>query len=92
MPYDAVSDEGLVQMISRRDAAALSALYDRYAHQAHAVALLVTREPAVAVAVVEELFLHVWRRAAPPSCGSSVRNALMLSARRLAESMRQPQT
>ena len=92
MSYDALSDETLVQLIGRRDAAALSALYDRYAQQAHAVALIITQEPAAATAVVEALFWEVWRRGAAPSPGSSVRNSLMLSARRLAQRNLQPQS
>jgi DNA-directed RNA polymerase specialized sigma24 family protein len=90
MAYDALSDETLIQRVGRRDAAALSTLYDRYARQAHAVALLITREPAAATAVVEELFWRVWRQGQPPSSGATVRNSLMLSARRLAESAPSP--
>jgi DNA-directed RNA polymerase specialized sigma24 family protein len=90
MAYDALSDEALVQLIGRRDTAALSALYDRYARQAHAVALLITREPAAATAIVEELFWRVWQQGRPPTPGATVRNSLMLSARRLAENL--PQT
>ena len=91
MPYDALSDETLAQRIGGRDADALSALYDRYARQAHAVALLVTHEPNAAAAVVEELFWQLWQQGAPPFSGATFRNALMLSARRLAERMTQPQ-
>ena len=91
MPYDALSDETLAQRIDSRDADALSTLYDRYACQAHAVALLVTHEPNAAAAVVEELFWQFWQRGAPPFPGIPFRNALMLRARRLAERMAQPQ-
>ncbi len=84
MAYNLLNDDALVQLICCRDAAALSALYDRYARQAHAVALLVTREPAAAEAIVEDLVVDVWRGVAS-SPGTSVRNSLMLSARRLAE-------
>lgn len=91
MVYDALTDEALIERVDGRDAAALSALYDRYARQAHAVALLVTHEPNAAAAVVEELFWQIWQRGAPPFPGATFRNALMLSARRLAERMAQPQ-
>jgi DNA-directed RNA polymerase specialized sigma24 family protein len=91
MPYDSLSDEALAQMIGRRDAAALEALYDRYARQAYAVAQIVAREPDAAAAVVEELFWTLWQRGATPSPGSGVRNSLMLSARRLAERVARPQ-
>jgi DNA-directed RNA polymerase specialized sigma24 family protein len=85
MGYNRLTDETLVDLIGRRDAAALSALYDRYYRQAYAVALIVTRESKTAEAVVEDLFWHIWRHGAPQSPGDSVRNSLMLSARRLAE-------
>lgn len=85
MPYDCLSDEALAQLIAGRDRAALSALYDRYARQAHAVAFLITHEAAAASAVVEEVYWEFWRRGAAPAAGSSVRNSLMLSARKLAE-------
>ena len=90
MPYDGLSDDNLMALIRRRERAAWSALYDRYAQQAHAVALLVTREPAAAAAVIEELFWEVWRCGATPQPGATVRNGLMLSARRLAERARMP--
>jgi RNA polymerase sigma-70 factor (ECF subfamily) len=91
MGYDRLTDETLVNLIGRRDAAALAALYDRYARQAYAVAQIVAREPDAAAAVVEELFWTIWQRGAPPSPGSGVRNSLMLSARRLAERAARPQ-
>jgi DNA-directed RNA polymerase specialized sigma24 family protein len=91
MRYGRLSDETLAQMIDRHDSAALSALYDRYAPQAHAVALIVTRDPEAASAVVENLFLEFWRCGKAPSAGSSVRNSLMLSARHLARRFPQPQ-
>mgnify|MGYP003618278077 CR=1 FL=1 len=86
MPYDSLSDEALVEHIARRETAALSALYDRYARHAHAVALLVTHDSDQAAAVVEELFWRVWQQGRPPTPGTTLRNSLMLSARRLAGS------
>jgi DNA-directed RNA polymerase specialized sigma24 family protein len=91
MGYDRLTDETLIDLIGRRDAAALEALYDRYARQAYTVAQIVAREPDAAAAVVEELFWTLWQRGAAPSPGSEVRNSLMLSARRLAERAAQPQ-
>lgn len=85
-----LTDDDLARLISCRDEAALSTLYDRYARQAYAVALLVTNDPGVAWTVVEALFWEFWRRGATPVAGSSVRNGLMLSARRLAERTRLP--
>lgn len=85
MPYERLSDDNLAQLIRQRDRAAWSTLYDRYARQAYAVALLVTRESATAAAVIEELFWELWRSGTTSPPGASVRNGLMLSARRLAE-------
>lgn len=87
MPYERLSDDTLSQLIAGRDRNALAALYDRYAPQTHAVALLVTREPAAAALVVEELFWQFWQRGAPPIQGCGLRNSLMLSARRAAEQL-----
>lgn len=90
MLYERLSDDTLLQLIAGRDPNALSALYDRYAPQTHAVALLITHEPATAAVVIEELFWQVWRCGATPQPGATVRNGLMLSARRLAEHARLP--
>lgn len=93
MRYDCLSDETLVQMIGRRDSAAFSALYDRYARQTLAVAMIVTHDRTAAEAAVEEVFYTLWqRRGAAATTGTSVRNSLMLSARRLAERSPQPQS
>ncbi len=87
MPYESLSDAALAERIARRDAAALSALYDRYARQAYAVALLVTHQSNAAAAVVEALFWDLWQQGQPPIPGASMRNSLMLSARHLAEAL-----
>lgn len=87
MPYNSLSDEALAERIARRDPAALSALYDRYAPRALAVAQLVTHNSDQAAAVVEELFWRFWQQGGPPIPGAGVRNSLMLSARRLAEAL-----
>lgn len=85
MLFDTLSDEALAAQIARRDPAALTALYDRYARRAYAVALLVTHDPDRAALIVEELFWRVWQQGHPPTPGRGLRNSLMLSARRLAE-------
>ena len=84
MAYDRLSDERLLQSIHRRDAAALAALYDRYAPQVHAVAMLVTREADAAAAVVEAVFWECWRGGAPADV-HSIGRSLTLAARRAAE-------
>lgn len=87
MGYDRLSDERLVQSIGRRDAAALAALYDRYAPRVHAVALLITREADAAATVVEAVFWECWRGGGPAANGRSVGHSLTLAARRMAERM-----
>ena len=85
MAYDGLSDEGLVQSIGRRDAAALATLYDRYAPRVHAVAMLVTHEADAAAAVVEAVFWECWCGTATPAAGHSIGHSLTLAARRAAE-------
>lgn len=91
MHYDRFSDETLVQLIGRRDSDALSALYDRYAAQTLAVAMIITRERRAAEAIVEQVFHDFWQRQGQPAIdGTSVRNSLMLSTRRVAGALSQP--
>lgn len=82
MRYDQLGDETLLELIARRDHAALSILYDRYAAGALAVAARVTGERAAAEAVVEQLFWAVWR--GEIAADGRVRHHLMLGARQLA--------
>lgn len=92
MRYDGLSDETLVEMIGRRDSGAFSTLYDRYAPQTLAVAMIVTHDRRAAETAVEQVFYDLWRRRGVPLIvGTSVRNSLMLSTRRLAERLPQPQ-
>jgi RNA polymerase sigma-70 factor (ECF subfamily) len=83
MPYDGMSDEALLERIARRDAAALAALYDRYAPGVLAVAVRAAGNRAAAEAVVERLFWSVWR--GEVALDGNTRRQLMLGARRLAE-------
>ncbi len=57
------SDNELMLNISRGDADALAALYDRYASQALAVGIRVLRDRGQAEDVVQDAFLSAWRRA-----------------------------
>jgi hypothetical protein len=82
MRYDQLSDEKLVDLIARRDAAAFDAFYERYARQALAVALLAGRDRVAAEAVVEQLFWSVWR--GEIANDGQVRHHLMFGARQLA--------
>ena len=57
-------DSDLLVRLRRRDPEAAGMLYDRYGKAAHAVALRIVKEPAVAEDVVAEAFLKVWNRVA----------------------------
>lgn len=81
MPYEQLSDERLLELVSCRDRAALSALYERHAADVMAVATRVTGQRAAAEVVVEQLFWAVWRGCLP---AGRVRHCLMLGARQLA--------
>jgi RNA polymerase sigma-70 factor (ECF subfamily) len=50
--------------VRARDADALRALYDRHASLAYGLGLRILREPVEAAALVQDVFLHVWRQAA----------------------------
>jgi RNA polymerase sigma-70 factor (ECF subfamily) len=50
--------------VRARDADALRALYDRHANLAYGLGLRILREPVEAEALVQDVFLHVWRQAA----------------------------
>src|SRR5436190_22476274 len=56
-------DARLVDRIARGEAAALKALYERYAPRALAIAIRVLRSRPEAEEIVQETFLEVWRRA-----------------------------
>ncbi len=91
MRYNQLSDEKLVDLIARRDAVAFDVLYERYARQALAVALLAGLDRAAAEAIVEQFFWDVWRCTATLTrLGASVRNSLMLGVRQLAQGLPQP--
>ena len=58
-----LSDEALIDGITRSDETALAELYDRYGRAAYGLALRVLRDPSLAEDAVQEAFLQVWRSA-----------------------------
>lgn len=58
------SDEELLVRVARREADALTALYDRHRSIAYGVALRVTRSVPIAEDAVQEAFLGLWRQGA----------------------------
>ncbi len=62
-PAANVDDAELLQKISRRDADAFAALYDRYATVLYSLCLAVLKKPDEAEDVLQECFLTVWEKA-----------------------------
>ncbi|TAK23232.1 MAG: sigma-70 family RNA polymerase sigma factor [Chloroflexota bacterium] len=54
-------DVALVARLRAGDERALEGIYERYGRAAYSLALRITRDPAVAEEVVQEVFLKVWR-------------------------------
>lgn len=55
------SDIELVAMVRERQAAALAALYDRYAPSVHGIARAILHDPHLAEEVTHDVFLHLWQ-------------------------------
>jgi RNA polymerase sigma factor (sigma-70 family) len=58
-----LSDEAVLDLVSRGNESALSELYDRYGRVAFGLALRVVRDRSLAEDAVQEGFLAVWRSA-----------------------------
>jgi RNA polymerase sigma-70 factor (ECF subfamily) len=56
-------DAELMARVRQRDTAALRALFDRHAAMVHGLGLRVLRDPTEAEDLVQDVFLHLWRRA-----------------------------
>ena len=72
-------DIQLMQVVQRRDAAALMALYDRHRGVSFALAYRILGDAGAAEEAVQDAFLQVWRRADAydPSRGSGFRAWLL---------------
>jgi RNA polymerase sigma-70 factor (ECF subfamily) len=55
------SDAVLLQSVSKRDQAAMTVLFDRYARMAYSIALRVLHDPVEAEDVMQEVLMQVWR-------------------------------
>jgi RNA polymerase sigma-70 factor (ECF subfamily) len=55
-------DAALMERVRRRDPAALQELYDRHAGVVHGIGLRVLRDATDAQDLVQDVFLHLWRR------------------------------
>ncbi len=62
-PDSSPSDQELLARLSRKDEAALSALYDRYAPGAMALAVRILGDPSDAEDAIQTVFVRVWREA-----------------------------
>jgi hypothetical protein len=86
MDMQLLSDEVLLAQIANQQAGALALLYDRYAPAVLAVVLLVVRERQAAEELVVQFFWAVWQQGGTlPTSGPTIRNRLMLYARRMAQ-------
>ena len=61
--YRGLRDGELVELVARRDAGALEALYERYGRAAYSLARRILTEETLAQDVVQEVFLSLWRDA-----------------------------
>lgn len=70
--YAASSDEDLLELVSKGDEQALAATYDRHSTPVYSLAMRILGDSAAAEDLVQEIFLHAWRRPAEyrPARGS----------------------
>jgi RNA polymerase sigma-70 factor, ECF subfamily len=57
-----VQDSVLLERIAKGDEGALADLYDRYAGMLYAMLLRILKDTGAAEEILQDLFLHVWRR------------------------------
>lgn len=55
------TEESLISRVRLRDQGALADIYDRFSSIVYSIALRVLREPSAAEAVMQEVFIEVWR-------------------------------
>lgn len=86
----AADDFQLMDAIAARDAAALSALYDRHASEVMGVSLRILRDRAEADEVTGDVFIEIWNRAErfDPTRGHPVAYLLNLARSRAIDRLR----
>lgn len=70
--HAASSDEDLLELVAQGDEQALAATYDRHSTPVYSLAMRILGDAAAAEDLVQEIFLHAWRRPAEyrPARGS----------------------
>ncbi|BET68022.1 sigma-70 family RNA polymerase sigma factor [Opitutales bacterium ASA1] len=83
-------DAELVRLVATGDRAAFSEFFERHASTLLAVAVRVLRERALAEDVVQETFLHIWRKASVYRAdhGSAVGWAVVMTRNRAIDRLR----
>ena len=57
-----MEDGTLLALVGQGDENAMAALFDRYSRVVYPIALRVLRDPSAAEDVLQEVFLHIWRK------------------------------
>jgi RNA polymerase sigma factor (sigma-70 family) len=78
-PYQGLRDGQLVELVARKDAGALEALYERYGRAAYSLARRILTEETLAQDVVQEVFLSLWREAGRFDAGRGTVATYLLS-------------
>jgi RNA polymerase sigma factor (sigma-70 family) len=78
-PYQGLRDGQLVELVARKDAGALEALYERYGRPAYSLARRILTEEMLAQDVVQEVFLSLWREAGRFDAGRGTVATYLLS-------------
>jgi RNA polymerase sigma factor (sigma-70 family) len=77
--YRGLGDGQLVELVARRDAGALEALYERYGRAAYSLARRILTDDTLAQDVVQEVFLSLWRNAGRFDAGRGTVATYLLS-------------
>jgi RNA polymerase sigma factor (sigma-70 family) len=78
-PYQGLRDGQLVELVARKDAGALEALYERFGRAAYSLARRILTEETLAQDVVQEVFLSLWREAGRFDAGRGTVATYLLS-------------